>query len=150
MLFLEEKMVLSRVIKRVLIVIVSLFWQSCAAQKVDVPMGKIEGTVGLLEGNCMPGPDQTPCEPTPLSTTIYITQPSELFDQNLLIDSVVSNVDGVYLIELPPGNYSVFVRDKGEVQCPYLTCPADCYCTYISLESNAIIKLDLTIDHALW
>ena len=85
---------------------------------LKVQTGTLEGSIGLFEGNCQPSPGVPPCEPSPISATIYISQPSESFDEALLVDSTISNGDGSYQIKLAAGRYSLFLRDGDEIFCP--------------------------------
>lgn len=93
----------------------------------------ISGKVQLRSGNCMPKivtenppEDSNPCELTPVARTIYIRQATKgisafqnnsLPDLGPLVKKTSSNKLGEYLVELPPGNYSVFVEDNGKEHC---------------------------------
>lgn len=83
----------------------------------------IEGKVQIVKGNNMPSPDVPPAKPKPYPTTVYIhaltdaAQIKKLSNNGLfaavstpLISSVLTDSAGHFLVELPPGQYSVFVK----------------------------------------
>jgi hypothetical protein len=82
----------------------------------------IAGKVYLRQGNYMPSPGRKIDNGKPVSTTVFIYQLTKreqamangsYFDriQTKLIAKAQSSSDGSYSVELPPGNYSVFVDD---------------------------------------
>jgi hypothetical protein len=109
--------------------------------------GVLKGTIGLYEGNCMPGIN---CEPAPISTTVAITRPSEDFNINLLVGSVITSEYGTFEIKLPEGNYSIFLRDGNKFICDSWSCPDDCYCSLITIKNDSITTITANIDHAAW
>ncbi len=113
-------------------------------------MGTLKGIIGIYEGNCMPGPGIPPCEPRPISTTVYITQLSQNFEMKLMMDSVVSGTNGLYTIDLAPGTYSLFLKDENSVVCDYIECPEQCYCQPFEIKSDSITVIDANLDHATW
>lgn len=92
----------------------------------------------------------SPCQPTPISTTVAITIPSENFDIDLLVGSVETSENGTFEISLPEGNYSIFLRDGGEFICDSWTCPDDCYCTLVTIKNDSTTTVNANIDHATW
>jgi hypothetical protein len=83
----------------------------------------LEGIVQMVSGDRMPSPDLPPAEPSGYATTVYIhqlTEMSQLRKMNktglyttiptTLVDSVTTDSSGHFAVELPPGEYSVFVK----------------------------------------
>jgi hypothetical protein len=128
---------------------ISIFIVACepSDSNIDGSFGRLKGTIGKFEGNCMP---VIVCEPAPLSTTIAITIPSEYFSTEALIDSIISDSEGNYEILLPPGNYSLFLRDTSGFVCDTWSCNSDCYCTYFKVKADSITIVNANIDHAVW
>jgi hypothetical protein len=112
--------------------------------------GTLKGTIGLYEGNCMPSPGFPSCQPSPISTTIAITNPSEEFNMKLLIDSLITSEEGTFEIELPEGTYSLFIRDGSEFICDSWSCSDKCYCTHFKITSDSLTLITANIDHAAW
>ncbi len=88
--------------------------------------GTVKGSIGLYQGNCMP---VIVCEPSPISTT---------------------EADGTFELSLPPGNYSLFLRDTNGFVCDWWGCPEDCYCTYFTVKEDSTTIINANIDHASW
>lgn len=123
---------------------------ACVGQKQEQNLGLLTGTTGIYEGNCMPGPGIPPCEPRPISTTIFITQLNEDFDWDLLVDSVRSNTDGTYSVELRAGSYSLFLRDDNSFVCDLIQCPDKCLCHPFKITADSTTVIDANLDHATW
>lgn len=83
----------------------------------------IEGFIGKLTGNQMPSPDIPPAKPNPLATTIYIYALTNMKDvqkatnaafykqiNTRLITTAQSDSTGKFLIGLPAGSYSLFIK----------------------------------------
>ena len=117
---------------------------------VDLRDGFLVGKVGLYEGNCMPGPGVLPCVPTPIATTIALTQPFEFYDPLLLADSIRSSDNGVFELWLPQGDYSIFMRDGEEFVCDRYVHSTVRYCHVINMASSQTTTVILNIDHASW
>ena len=133
----------------ILYIIFIMNW-SCKAQEVNDSQGIIKGTIGLFEGNCMPGPGVPPCEPKPVIATLYFTNPSETFSPNILIDSVSSTENGTYSVTLKEGTYSTFIKYQGEIICTGLICDGECICSPVIVEHSKETLLNLNIDKATW
>lgn len=113
--------------------------------------GTLKGTIGIYEGNCMPGPGVPPCVPSPLSTTVFITEPSEDFSFGLLVDSTISDEEGNYQLNLQEGYYSIFLRDTASIVCELWSCPyGDCFCNPFRITNDSVTIMDVNIDHAVW
>jgi hypothetical protein len=132
-----------------LLIIVSMLL-FCSVKNFNIEQGIIAGQVGIYEGNCMPSPGVPPCKPSPISTTIFITQPSKTFHLNLLEDSVVSDANGHFNLILPIGNYSLFLRDGSIVVCDKMSCNTTCICSPFSIYTDSTTVLNPNLDHASW
>jgi hypothetical protein len=86
----------------------------------------IEGYVYKYTGNQMPSPNHPLPKPQPLSTTIYIYENTNLKDVEIaqnsssystiktkLVKTVISDTLGYFLVELPSGKYSLFIKWNG-------------------------------------
>ncbi|MCG8700014.1 MAG: hypothetical protein MI922_18305 [Bacteroidales bacterium] len=114
---------------------------------VEIKNGVLKGSIGLYEGNCMP---INTCTPSPISTEVAITKPSEHFDKDLLVKTVISSEKGAFEVNLPEGNYSIFLKDGDEYVCDSWTCPGECYCTFITVKQDSVTNVTANIDHAAW
>lgn len=122
----------------------------------------ISGTVQLRTGNCMPRTfvenppeDPNPCRYTPVARAIYVRQATKgisafqnnsLPDLGALVKKAKSDKQGQYQIELPPGNYSVFVEDEGKEHCG--TTNREGIACGVMVD-NGIITYDLVINNAI-
>lgn len=83
----------------------------------------LEGIVQIVKGDRMPSPDIPLAEPAGYPTTVYIhrlTEVAQLRKMNKsglytnvptpLVTSVTTDSSGHFAVELPPGEYSVFVQ----------------------------------------
>jgi len=124
----------------------------------DINQG-IYGEVTLITGNCMPSPaseDNNDCEYSSVSRKIYIRETATTENMNMtyldtettLVKTTESDNNGQYQVELPPGNYSVFVEDKGKEYCKRIT--GDGEACPITIEENKTKEYDIEIDHAAW
>jgi len=134
----------------VVLTLSGLAFGSCKSQQMESNNGTLAGNLGLLEGNCMPGPGRPPCEPAPISGTIYITKPSERYQADLLIRKVDVSEDGLFSVKLEPGKYSVFVQDGDQITCTITNCPDQCYCLLVEIVDTKVTNQDVTINHATW
>lgn len=130
--------------------LIILLLSSCVAQQANESMGILHGTIGIYEGNCMPGPGVEPCEPRPISATILITSLTEEYNEALLVRKLTSNQDGRYEAELPIGNYSLFLMDGEQVVCTMIQCPNKCFCHPFKIAGDSTTVIDANLDHATW
>lgn len=133
-----------------LLLLLIAFSTSCIGQKSNGQSGILKGTIGIYEGNCMPGPGIAPCEPRPFSTTILITELSETYLKEKLIKEIRSNDDGEYEISLPVGTYSLYLRDGDQVVCTLIQCPDKCLCHPFKIAADSTTIIDANLDHATW
>lgn len=137
--------------KQTFTIIAAILFSLLACEKENtepINTGLLVGTIGIYEGNCQP---VASCTPSPISTTVAITTPSENFNISLLVDSIVSSSDGTFSLVLPEGNYSLFLRDGNEFVCNNWSCfDNDCYCTYFEIIKDSTISVNANIDHATW
>lgn len=127
-----------------------LLLSSCVAQQVNEGSGNLIGEIGIYEGNCMPGPGVKPCEPRPISATILITKLTKEYDEELLIKKLKSDVNGKYEVQLPPGNYSLFLLDGDKIVCTLIQCPSTCICHPFKISADSTTVIDANLDHANW
>jgi len=132
------------------LIILVLIVSSCTAQQLPLGLGTLIGTIGIFEGNCMPSPGVAPCHPSPISTTVYITSPSENFKVELLKDSVVTNELGKFSINLPVGDYSLFLKDGKDVVCSEMRCNTGCLCSPLEIVRDSTTRISTNLDHASW
>ncbi|MFK7954412.1 MAG: hypothetical protein AB8B73_16285 [Ekhidna sp.] len=130
--------------------ILGLFLFSCAVQKEKSELGILKGLIGIYEGNCMPSPGAAPCKPTPLKTTIFITEPSKNFEMALLIDSIETNSKGEFQMKLIPKEYSLFIKDGDDIICNGYKCKKECYCTPFLIVTDSITNVSANINKASW
>jgi hypothetical protein len=83
----------------------------------------IRGTVTWVSGNQMPGPDKPSTQPKKIAREIHIykaismnevTSAEGVFFSDLkspLLKKVKSKKNGSFCVKLPPGEYSVFVKE---------------------------------------
>lgn len=132
------------------IVLYGLILCSCVAQTSKSKLGTLQGSIGMFEGNCMPSPGVDPCEAVPISTVIYISEPSENFQSNLVKDSIKTNKNGEFNLNLAPGKYSLFIKDGTEIICDQYMCDDECFCTLFEIVADSTTTISANIDHASW
>jgi hypothetical protein len=137
---------------RVSVTLVLCFLFLSCTDNVEVQsLGLLEGTIGIYEGDCMPSPEKSPCVPSPFSTMILITNPSEHYNRDLMVDSVGSDANGKYSIYLPEGKYSLFLRDGNEIICDSWTSDGqNTYCLPFEIKKDSVTVMNANIDHATW
>jgi hypothetical protein len=99
---------------------------SCNTRKWSEIDTGISGFVRQAVGNQMPDPNEPRPAPAVFETTVYVyeltpvtktvrmgTSPIFTKIETKLIDSVDTDKKGYYQFKLPPGNYSVFVKQEG-------------------------------------
>ncbi len=107
-----------------------LTFSACSSSKKtqtgEIQQG-ISGLITEIKGNQMPKVGIPPATPKPLSTTVYVYEPTHISQvkpletgsplytaiNRKLVASVVSDSLGRYSVALPTGTYSVFVK-KGD------------------------------------
>jgi hypothetical protein len=83
----------------------------------------ITGKIEWLSGNQMPGPDRTPQQASGIKRKIWIYEPVTLQQTKAdgvffseidarLVKKINSKSDGTFCVKLPPGAYSIFVKEK--------------------------------------
>ncbi len=110
--------------------------------------GVLKGQIGILEGDCMPNPKSPPCEPKPIAATLLITKPAEVYSDAVLLDSVFVKEEGFYEISLKAGDYSLFIKYNNQVYCSYYQCNPECYCSLVTVYSNATVSVNLNVSKA--
>lgn len=101
-----------------LLLAVSLL-ETATAQK---PKQGLEGQVFWLSGNQMPGPDKSRNPDQGISREVYIYNATALTDvaqqgtfysdiKTAFVTKFSTNPDGTFKVKLPPGKYSVFVKE---------------------------------------
>ncbi len=123
---------------------------SCALRPIPGKEGMLTGFVGILDGNCMPSPGQPPCEPAPFQTTLYVTTPSENFDELNVVESVTSNSDGEFSVQLKAGFYSLFIGYQDRYGCSYFECKDLCFCSPFKITADSTTNLNLKLNIADW
>lgn len=134
------------------IVLVVLFFFKKKTKTVVVNQG-IYGKVTLYEGDCMPGMNK--CQMSNVARTIYIRKPAKkeamkgvyLKKKTELIKKVKSDKSGNYQVELPNGEYSVFVEDNRGEYCNHFKEGGGT--STIEIKDN-LVRYDIEIDHAGW
>lgn len=108
--------------------------------------GILTGTIYLDEGNCFPNTLDSVCDSIKtktIATSIAITKPSSDYDESLLIKKTNSLDDGVFSVNLPVGEYSVFVLDDTSYICYN-------QCTPILIKKNTKITIEGRISHVVY
>jgi hypothetical protein len=116
----------------------------------------IWGRVVLSEGDCMPGPDQSNCRREGSSRRVYVLEPVKSQDMDIarlkipgvVVADTISDADGFYEVEVPPGVYSVFVDERGEKYCNFFNGPPDRVCQVEVKDTPALFNID--VDDAIW
>ena len=127
-----------------------LFLFSCASQRANNQVGKLKGTIGMYEGNCMPGPNSAPCKAKPILTTVYISKPSKEYRIEFVIDSIITNEMGEFKLTVEAGEYSLFIKDGDQVICDGFICETECFCTLFQIKADSVTEVTANIDHATW
>ena len=133
-----------------LLISCGFLFTACFAQKSHQKKGILQGQVGEYVGNCMPAPDTPPCKPQPLAATIMISELSRDYDPTIVVDSIASNEEGFFLINLPEGSYSLFIKDADSYTCTGIKCPSECYCMPVKITPDSTTRIEINLDHATW
>jgi len=94
-------------------------------QPIKMTQG-ISGKIYVKQGNQMPSPGQPPNLGRPIKCEIFVYELTKREQaasngvhfsniQTKLVTKSESNDEGFYSLSLPPGQYSVFVNDNGQV-----------------------------------
>lgn len=135
----------------ILIAINIILLTSSEPHLVQEQWGSLQGSTGILEGNCMPGPGVPPCEPRPTSMKVFITQPTEHYQINMVRDSVISDADGNFEIRLPEGKYSLFIQDDDHRVCGGpMECTPECICLPVFIKADSVTTVKVNLDKANW
>jgi len=117
----------------------------------------IAGTVLWYEGDLMPGIDREPVEGQPVQREIHIYEATHLnqtevrdgvFYNNLktrLINKVLTDEAGRFIIALEPGNYSVFVKEPGGLFANIYN-EAGCI-NAVTIRANELVRMRIRIDY---
>ena len=135
-------------------------------KKIEQGGGTLNGKVILSTGNCQPmACVNPPCEPgscsiIAVSREVYVTNVTGLklmdgsylknfLEQNApkIIKRTKSNSDGTYIINLPVGEYSLFVEDNGKLYCGGLYDRGVCV---FEIKEGQTTLFDATINHAVY
>jgi hypothetical protein len=90
------------------------------------------------------------------NTTVFVTAISSDFQQKNLVKSAGTIEGGFFEIELPAGNYSLFVQDGNKMLCDRTRSwpPNDktgrLVCMPFSVEEGKVTEVNATIDNAVW
>lgn len=121
-----------------------------AFEKKVQDKGEVKGVIGLIDGDCFPGPNNPPCKSKPISGTLIITEPRQEYDQSKVIDSLVIADDGKYRLFVKAGKYSLFIRYDNEIYCSGFICEPDCYCSLVTIYADSSIIANLNINQGNW
>ncbi|HEY4655781.1 MAG TPA: carboxypeptidase regulatory-like domain-containing protein [Cyclobacteriaceae bacterium] len=116
----------------------------------------IKGQVFWLSGNQMPGPDRTVAPDLGISREILIyelTTFSDAAQQDMFfsdiktrqVASVVSRDDGRFKVKLPPGRYSVFVKEPKGLFANLFTGSGEI--NPVTVEPKKYAWMSITVDY---
>ncbi len=109
-----------------IVLLVCTLFSSCKNTQSMFSEGVSQGVTGQVlwyEGDLMPGFDKEPAEGKPIQREIYIYRATKMEQADLqegsfysnikteLVQKVISDEDGKFIIALDPGTYSVFVKE---------------------------------------
>ena len=118
---------------------------------VDLLQG-VAGKIGLFEGNCMPSPDKPGCSPEDVEAKIVVSRPTKTFNDSLVLESAMTDDKGYFQVNLPEGEYSLFIEHEGEMFCDNLNDVGggNIVCTPFTVEGGRVAIIDADINDALW
>jgi hypothetical protein len=109
----------------ILFVISAIIWSCSSLKKVKSSSIK-QGITGLItetKGNQMPSPDVPTSSPKGISTTVFVYEPTHITQvtkadnaafytsiSTKMVASVETDSAGVFILALPVGSYSIFVK----------------------------------------
>jgi hypothetical protein len=118
----------------------------------------LSGRVTLVEGDCMPPESRDSCIRSTPSRGVYLfpvqyfddvahTFPTEL--DVAPVAQTISDADGQYSMNAPPGRWSVFVEDEGKLYANGYT-SVDNAIEAVELVADVETTRDIQINHATW
>lgn len=123
-------------IKLPVYLLICLILFGCGSVKVHSLQKNIEGIRGHVfeqQGNVMPSKGKPSGKGSPISTKIYVFQPTELAQvdgligpicskvNTVLLDSATSDSSGNYFVALKPGRYTVLVKYESGYFIPFFS-----------------------------
>jgi hypothetical protein len=138
-----------------------LFANSCAYLPTTSPNANFMGHIYEQKFNKMPMMDKPNSKGSPLHTTLYIYEPTNLSQLNRgnafalnpnmtysisakLIDSAVSDKTGAFQLHLSPGKYSIFVKYNDGYFIPFFS--GTNWASMIEIKENEINSLDIQVQ----
>ena len=117
----------------------------------------IRGIVTERTGNQMPSPDVPSSEGKPIKTTIYVYEQTHLnqvqragtaplYDTILskFVKSVESDENGMFEIDLPTGNYSLFTKVKGKYYANHFDDKNNI--APVTVKKNKVTEVNITVS----
>ena len=137
-----------------------LFLFTCCANKppVQIPQG-IRGKVIWLEGNMMPtlgGETTSKSTGEPIQREIYIYAltnrdqtviSGRFFSKinNELIATVQSNQQGIFAVELPPGKYSIMIKEEKGLYANLFDGRGNIH--PVEVQANKVTEITIKVDY---
>jgi hypothetical protein len=100
---------------------------------------ELSGTVGLLVGNCMP---PAKCKPRGVQREIVVRGAGQGLKAGEVVARVLSDEDGDFELELPPGRYHLFALEDGEEWCTSTGPHGPCGVRIIDRDIEASVVID--------
>ncbi|GAC1443100.1 MAG: hypothetical protein NVSMB63_11860 [Sediminibacterium sp.] len=145
-----------------LIAMATLTFCSCKSRKIapsQVTEQGIAGYVQEISGNRMPMKDAPPVVPQPVQTTVFVYEPTNITQvaqigtsplytaiSTKMVASVESDSTGAFMVALPAGNYSLFVR-RGNAYYANLFDTGN-NISLFTVEEGKLTKVKIIIDSA--
>jgi hypothetical protein len=131
--------------------LILIFSAGCLSQKQG-----ISGTVFWVSGNQMPGPNKISAHPKPIEREIYIYEPVKLSQTKQangfysevnakLIAKIKSKADGSFQATLPPGKYSLFVKEPDGFFANLLD--GEGYINIVEVEKKVFTKTVVNVNY---
>jgi hypothetical protein len=131
--------------------LILIFSAGCLSQKQG-----ISGTVYWVTGNQMPSPNKKSTPPKPIERDIYIYEPVKLSQTKQangfylelnakLIAKVTSKADGSFQTTLPPGKYSLFVKEPHGLFANLLD--AEGYINTVEVKKKVFTKTVVNVNY---
>ncbi len=143
---------------RLAVVLISVLCVACfAAQPKMQPKQGLSGYIYLVTGNQMPTIGRPQSKGRGVAREVYIYAPTSITQttgnnplftsiKTKLIAQTKSDSTGLYAIKLPPGKYSVFIKDGDK----FFAAESDGTSALnpVEITPNNLTKKDFTISHA--